>query len=343
VKVGFLTRGSKYKGSTRVRVLQFLKYLNQAGIETRVLPRPSRKGFLRHSRYIARALDLAAWGDILFFQKPNQSKLLINSLCRLAKNLIIDIDDAVWSSHFLKTGPDSARTVQKFQQRLEHVLQHSKVAIAGSSYLERALKKSRPDAKVEIIPPCVDLEIYKNVKNSATNGKVRIGWIGSEGNLPDLLQIKEALNEVCKGRKTQLSIISSQPPDLKGIAVEFQRWSIESEVTALSKFDIGIMPLRDDERSKGRCGYKAIQYMAVGIPVVCSPVGSGLEVVEDGVTGFHASTGEEWMHRLKQLAEDADLRHRIGMQGRSRVEKLYSVQSNLPRLIDIFSQCVQQT
>src|SRR5262249_40658803 len=146
VKVGFLTRGTKYKGSTRVRVLQFLKYLNQAGIETRVLARPSRKGFLQHSRYIARALDLAAWSDILFFQKPNQSKLLINSLYRLSSRLIIDIDDAVWSSHFLKTGPDAARTGQKFQQRLEHVLQRSRVAIAGSTYLGLALKKSRPDA-----------------------------------------------------------------------------------------------------------------------------------------------------------------------------------------------------
>jgi glycosyltransferase involved in cell wall biosynthesis len=120
--------------------------------------------------------------------------------------------------------------------------------------------------------------------------------------------------------------------------MEFDAWSYQTEVRSLMDIDVGIMPLRDDERSLGRCGYKAIQYMAVGLPVVTTPVGAATEIVEDGRNGFHATTCEDWYRQLTILAKNAKLRQSMGKQNRNKVEENFSVQKNVYRLLDIFQQ-----
>src|SRR5262249_30394047 len=121
----------------------------------------------------------------------------------------------------------------------------------------------------------------------------------------------------------------------------FIAWTSDGERDAILSFDLGIMPLRDDQRSRGRCGYKAIEYMAAGLPVVASPVGATSEVVDDGVTGFLPNGPAAWEDRLRALAGDVELRSTMGRAGRARVGERFSVRSTLPLLLDVFDRRVR--
>jgi glycosyltransferase involved in cell wall biosynthesis len=117
-----------------------------------------------------------------------------------------------------------------------------------------------------------------------------------------------------------------------GVNVDNRSWTLHSELSDLQSFDIGLYPISDDVWSKGKSGFKAVQYMAVGIPTACSPVGAPLDIVEDGVNGFFASNDVEWENRLCQLIEDAALRQCLGAHGRKRVEEWYCLAHQAPRL-----------
>jgi len=136
---------------------------------------------------------------------------------------------------------------------------------------------------------------------------------------------------VAAGEAT-LRVVSSRPAPLQDISAEFVPWSIEAEPAAVSGFDIGIMPLRDTARTRGRCGFKAIECMAAGVPVVASPVRGPSEVVSHGVTGYLAADDAEWEARLQELAGDHELRSRMGRAGRERVAAAYSAAAWAPRL-----------
>ncbi|KKT72855.1 MAG: Glycosyltransferase [Microgenomates group bacterium GW2011_GWA2_44_7] len=119
-------------------------------------------------------------------------------------------------------------------------------------------------------------------------------------------------------------------------------WSMEEEIEDLKTFDIGIMPMPDNEWTRGKCGFKAILYMNMGIPCVCSPVGVNREIITDGVNGFLAGTDEEWIEKLSLLIENAELRKKLGMAGRKTVEEKYSVNINAPRCLEIFKRVYKE-
>jgi glycosyltransferase involved in cell wall biosynthesis len=131
-----------------------------------------------------------------------------------------------------------------------------------------------------------------------------------------------------------LRIVSSEDYRSKNINVDNRRWSLETEIDDLCSFDIGIMPLADDEWTRGKSGCKAVQYLAVGVPAVCSPVGVANEIISEGVNGYLASTGDEWFSKLSKLIEDRSLRASMGVQGREMVIGRYSIQSKAPRYIE---------
>ena len=336
MKIAFLTRRGERSGSARVRVYQYLKYLQDLQVETAVLPRPSRSGPLAHGSYLAQALRLASWADVLVLQKPNQSKKLIDILVRLNRRLIVDIDDAVWCAPLTKSGSSAEKLSRKFSERFLYAVKRCNFVITGSNHLARATRNFFPKAEIISIPSSVDLKTYKIPKMNEPKQNLTIGWIGNPGNFSNLYHILPVLRTVCSEFKAKIKIISSCPPEFNGLPLEFEKWSVETEVQRLLEFDIGIMPLDNDQRSLGRCGYKAIQYMAVGVPVVSTGLGAGAEVVQDSITGFHANTPDEWLTRLRLLIEDASLRQTMGQQGRKRVESLYSVETNVHSLLDAF-------
>jgi len=128
-----------------------------------------------------------------------------------------------------------------------------------------------------------------------------------------------------------------------GLPVEARSWSEASEVAEIQQFDIGIMPLPDEPFERGKCGYKLIQYMACGKPVVASPVGANTSIVRDGIEGFLASTDAEWMQLLGILCDDNALRQRMGAAGRVRVEAEYSLQVAAPHLERLLCSVVEKT
>lgn len=343
MKVGFLTRDNRLNGSTRVRALQFVPFLEKTGCHVRVLQREVKTDIVNRVLFLKKALKLARWADVVFLQKPNLSGTLVDIIHAVNPRLIVDIDDAVWCPPPGTKDPSAQVTNDKFSYRLRYAIKRCGFAIAGNNYIAKWVRNHCPGSDVTVIPPSVDLEVFNRIREFTPAERTpTVGWIGSAANLFDLKYALPALRNLCANGKVKFSVISSEQPDCEDIPYEFRKWSLETEVEALSQIDIGIMPLGDDERSRGRCGYKAVQYMAMGLPVVCSPVGGGDEVVEDGVTGLYARNDQEWHTKILQIVENDALCRELGLNGRSRAASLYSVQSNLPHLIEVFRRRLQK-
>jgi glycosyltransferase involved in cell wall biosynthesis len=148
--------------------------------------------------------------------------------------------------------------------------------------------------------------------------------------------LRGALRKLARTDRFRLRVIGTPQYELEGVEVEAMPWRSETEIDDLQPIDIGIMPLPDDAWSKGKCGLKALQFMALGIPVVCSPIGVNTLIVQDGENGFIAATEEEWIQKLRQLLQSAQLRNKFGQTARAAVEQTYSARAQAPRVYEIF-------
>jgi glycosyltransferase involved in cell wall biosynthesis len=183
----------------------------------------------------------------------------------------------------------------------------------------------------------VDINRYSI--RAKTGDQFRIGWIGSPVTAPYLELIREALGEVIKKTNARLVLVGAGDWDpLQGMEKEVLPWSEDSEVAHIQSFDVGIMPLPDGPFEQGKCGYKLIQYMACGLPVVASPVGVNTCIIEQGKTGFLASSNTDWVQALIMLSKDTGMRGALGKAGRKKVEQEYSLQVTAPRLLEILTE-----
>ncbi len=250
--------------------------------------------------------------------------------------VIYDFDDAVWLRYIsptngyaslLKGTPGKTRTLCRLAA---HVM-------AGNNYLADYSRQFNKN--VTVVPTTIDIETYKIIVRPQNSVPV-IGWTGSHSTLKHLDTMRSALLRLAKEEKFRLRVIGATPYALLGVDVENITWRSASEVEDLRPVDIGIMPLPDDAWARGKCALKALQYMALGIPTVLSPVGVNAEIVTDGQNGFLASTEDEWVEKLKRLLHDASLRTRIGDAGRRTLEENYSAQVQVPRIAEIFETAV---
>ncbi len=344
LKVAFLTRYDRSRGSSRVRVYDYLPYLAQRGWHIRVYPFPDRLTNWAKVSYTIRALQLARWADVLVLQKLLLQERFIRLLFRINHKVVFDFDDAIYAApSFLEQTPRLVAFYERLQDRLDYLLRKAAWVIVGSEYLARYARQRH--ARVEVIPSSVDMKRYPLKPMEATHhGPVVLGWIGSPEVLGDLKEIEAPLREIAQrleGRIT-LKVVSSQMPRLdKRIPLRFQPWELDRDAEFLHSFDIGLMPLADNERNRGRCAFKAIQYMAVGLPVVASPVGAALEVIEPGKSGFLPRSPEEWVASLMQLHEDVRLRRKMGLAARKRIAEHYSIQVHAPRLDALLRRVIE--
>lgn len=321
------------KASTRYRVLHYLPFLEKAGmacevcaISGRVVPRlglPAR---------IARA-------DVVFVQKKLLTGILGALVRRMAKRLVFDFDDAIM---YKEAETKEASRHRQFR-RFVTTVRRADLVICGNRYL--AGQTGNLCKNLRILPTVVDEHLY--VPRPAPDvapvkeGPV-IGWIGSRHTLPYLKAIAPVLQQVCGAVPgARLKIVADDFFDLEGVEVLKKEWRSGEEVADLQSMDIGVMPLPDTPWCRGKCGFKLIQYMAVGLPVVCSPVGANADIVTDGREGFYARTPEEWGERLLRLLKDAALRQAMGARGRETILARYSLPSHaaeLIRLLDGFSE-----
>jgi glycosyltransferase involved in cell wall biosynthesis len=239
-----------------------------------------------------------------------------------------DFDDAIMhndSSHTDVVSSSRAR-------RVGVMTRHASSVIAGNRYLaDWAAPRSR--GAVSIVPTTVDLDAYPSRRDAAPVDPV-LGWIGSGVNLMYLESIAPALSHLARRRpEARLKVVCDEFPALEGIEVIQKRWSLATEADDVRSFAVGVMPLWDDAWTRGKCSIKILQCFAASRPVVCSPVGHNLDVVDHGRNGYFASSEEEWVDRLDELLGDDEKRRRMGEEGRRTVEARYSTAGNIDRLI----------
>lgn len=211
--------------------------------------------------------------------------------------------------------------------------------IAGNQYLADFIRKF--NTNVTIIPTPIDTKVYHVAKENKNDKNIVVGWIGTEGNLKYLHMVKETFKKLKeKYHNVTIKIVSNKFSDLEGFPIQKKIWTLEDDIKDIQSFNIGIMPLKDDEWTKGKCGLKTLQYMAVGIPSVSSPVGVNSEIVQDGVNGFLAKDDKEWFEKLSLLIENRDLRTGMGQKAREFVEANYSVDTTFPKFKEILENVI---
>ena len=239
-----------------------------------------------------------------------------------AQRLVFDFDDAIIYRDSRRKNPFSRSRAKRFGV----TVRAADLVIAGNAYLAGLVE--RFGGRPSVVPTCVDDELLTPGDTSRrAGGRVVIGWLGSASTLMYLESLRPALEQLGKryGSCVVLKVVCDRFPDRLGVEMVRKPWTLNDERDDLRSFDIGIMPLTDDVWTRGKCGFKLLQYMAVGVPVVASAVGVNREIIRHGENGFIADDPEAWVKLLGRLIEDVELRKRIGVQGQRSLSGRYTV------------------
>jgi glycosyltransferase involved in cell wall biosynthesis len=251
--------------------------------------------------------------------------------------IIYDFDDAIFNLHTSEA--NSRYGWFKFPGKTANICRSSSQVIVGNTYLADYARQF--NANVSIIPSSVDVDQYQRANNKGDAGsRVIVGWTGSSTSQTYLETFAPLLRELMRQRDVELHIISDRKPEMPGVPITWHQWSPETEIADLARFDIGIMPMPDDQWSRGKCSMKALLYMAMGIPTICSAVGMNREVIQHNENGFLASTDEEWLNCLNALIDDAVLRRRLGAAGRRTIEERYSMRHCAAQFANVIRETV---
>jgi glycosyltransferase involved in cell wall biosynthesis len=359
MKVLFLTRYSQRGGSSRYMVHQYLPAYAQAGMTCTVAPlfddryfdfgvldRPTGMGeIVRHSLYYARrvllrlrALIDAHRYDLVVLEKelfPYVPYGFEEWLRRRGVKLVVLFDDATYAYYRQHPFP-LVRLLCR--GKIERIVRSATHVIVWNDHLAGYMRRLNP--RVSVVNSGVDITRYppKDYRAPRTTDRLVIGWIGTPNGFPYLRSLETIFAELAQQYPIELHVISSMAYSSAHVRVVNRTWSMQTEVQHLHDLDIGVMPLPNDEWTQGKSGVKAVQYMAVGVPAVCSPVGVARRLIAHNVNGMLADHPTAWRCALARLLDDPDLRERMGMAGRATVIQSYSTQSVAPRLVDILLQ-----
>jgi glycosyltransferase involved in cell wall biosynthesis len=342
-----LSRYGMLAASSRYRSYQYLPYLQRQGFQVTVAPllddrylqrlyrgRATTKGAVAaaYARRVTRLLRSRSY-DLIWLEKealPWVPGWLEALLVRRGAPYLVDYDDALFHRYDQHPYPMVRALLSK---KIDRVMREAALVVAGNSYL--AARADAAGAKqIEQLPTVVDLDRYPP-SEPPTNETFTIGWIGTPVTTRYLELVRPALKEVCAGGRARLVAIGSTRLAWDDVPHEVVPWSVATEVAQLQRFDVGIMPLKDSPWERGKCGFKLIQYMACGRPVIGSPVGVNSDIISDGVNGLPATSTEDWIRALRTLQHDAGLRRRMGAAGRAAVEARFCIQVTTPRLADL--------
>ncbi|MEQ9374722.1 MAG: glycosyltransferase family 4 protein [Imperialibacter sp.] len=252
------------------------------------------------------------------------------------KQVIFDFDDAIWLPNTSESNKIAGWL--KWHSKTGNICQWSWKVSVGNSYLANYAKQFNDN--VVINPTTIDTEHHHRIhkKTKPTNDPIVIGWTGSHSTLPYLDMLWSVLEELAKDQKFSFRVISNQPPLVTYPWLEFTPWNKDTEIGDLAVIDIGVMPLTDDKWSQGKCGFKALQYMALEIPTIASPVGVNVDIIENGNNGLLAASTGDWLVSLKETLTNEGLRKKLGEAGRKTVEDRYSIKANTQNFLDLFSK-----
>lgn len=349
-----LTRYDRLGASSRLRTFQYLPFLAGRNLNVTVSPlfpnsyvaslqsgqRPLSVIF---SAYVQRLLTLlrAQRHDLIWIEKEALPWLPYSlEAALLGSNVpyLLDFDDAVFHVYDQHHHPLVRRLLGN---KLSRLMANASLVLAGNEYLADYAKLAGA-RQVEVLPTVIDLSRYETKPVAARGGAVPvIGWIGQRATAPLLVPLRGVLSELVSHHQARCLAVGIEPA-LLDLPMEGAAWSEATEVESIQRMDIGIMPLVDAPFERGKCGYKLIQYMACGLPVVASPVGVNSQLVRHGANGFLASTPEEWRESLMQLCNSPSLRRRMGAAGRALVESTYCLQVTAPKLAAILQSAAKQ-
>jgi len=327
--------------SARVRVAGFAPFLTELGIELRYRPTLTETQYaavgdghpsaIRLAALIASAAPMARGP-----RATSASLLLVHRLRSLLPVPLLefapridayDFDDAMFAAGDLGTGIGS-RLVKAEARRWARYVRTARLVIAGNAYLASAARELA--RRVEVVPSCVDPRRYA-LREHQDRPVVTIGWVGSRTTSPFLVPALHVVERLNRDRmRARLVVVGGGSlPAVTGL--EQRPWSLQREAADLAEFDIGIMPLPDNEWTRGKCGYKVLQYFAAGVPVVASPVGVNARLIGPDRGRLVSSEGD-WYAALSELIGDVAARRQMGEAGRQLVASDYSYQRWGPEL-----------
>lgn len=343
MRVLALTRYGRLGASSRVRMLQHVSWLESAGVQIDVQPlldddmlrsryeagSYSRSAMLAAYRARLRSLRRRHRYDLLWIEKEALPwfPASIERVLLRGVPYVLDFDDALFHNYDLHRSKWVRRLLGR---RIDRLMAGASLIVAGNEYL--AQRSRDAGARwVEVLPTVVDLDRYPIGPVRHEGPVQRIVWIGSPSTAVYVMDLAEPLRRIAARHVIKLRVVGAELT-IPGIDVECVPWTEDTEAELIAQCDIGIMPLKDSPWERGKCGYKLIQYMACGLPVVASPVGVNAQIVREGENGFLADGPLDWEIKLSQLLESSPLRSSMGMAGRVRVEQVYCVQQVAPRL-----------
>ena len=250
----------------------------------------------------------------------------------LRKKFIYDFDDAIWIPNYSETNATFQRL--KAYWKVRYIMKWAHHVTAGNQFLADFAKQY--NSNVSIVPTTIDTT-YHLVKEKSVNQVPVIGWTGSHTTMHYLSFLQPVLIKLAEKHQFKFRVISNQPPEFELCNLEFVKWSNDTEIEDLSAIDIGVMPLVEDKWASGKCAFKALQYMALGMPAVVSPVGVNESVITNGKNGYLAMTEAEWFETLNELLEHPEIRARIGQEAINTIENRYSVNAFSKRYLEIIT------
>lgn len=255
----------------------------------------------------------------------------------LRRRVIYDFDDAIWLANTSEANRIAAGL--KFHHKVDSICRWAYKNSCGNAYLAAYARQFNP--RVVVNPTTIDtVHLHNQVRDQLAPGPLVIGWTGTHSTLKYLLPLVPVIARLeAEGFNFEFRVISNQPPvfDQELRSLRFVPWQKATEIADLLAFHVGLMPLEDDLWAQGKCAFKALQYMALGIPALVSPVGMNTEVVQDDYNGYICQAPEDWYQRLRQLLSDAAHRQALGQAARATIEQRYSVQANTPVFLQLFA------
>ncbi len=327
LKILFFPFGNVNTPSTRIRCYAFAGELKKLGSKTKILGSETLSRIPNNLLKLSQAIFFIPFYSILYFNKSAHwtTYLLLKYAKFIGKKIVIDVDD----SEFLgKNG-----------KWFETFFKECDCIIAGSHFVYDYAKKFNNN--VQIIPTCVAHENYPKKIDHQIRDKIVIGWIGTETKYLSI--VENPLKVLSKKYNVELEIISNLKTswllDFEGVNVKKIQWDINTANSEIRNFDIGIMPLFDTDWEKGKCAFKAIEYMAANVPVIISGVGENNFLVQNGKNGFTANNEKEWRQKIELLIKNERLRKTFAKNGLDAVIKNYNLSAESRKLDKILNMC----
>ncbi|MFC1576779.1 glycosyltransferase [Candidatus Omnitrophota bacterium] len=332
MRVLFFLWGTPVRASTRVRGLYMAGQLRKMGLDC-----STACGLVK---YLSLPFRFKGYDRILFHRCYPLIDVCVQGFAkRIGKITVFDLDDA----------PFGVSRSPRKEKEVIRIMRNSNAVIVGSRKLAEFAK--RYNDRVYQVPTTIDLDYYRPRKKTEDRDRITLGWIGASiGYKKDLLSLIKPLEEL--GGKYKIKLILVGALRQKDIHKAFGAMkNVTAEIidtldwadplagpSAIARFDIGLYPLIDNEYNQYKCAFKALEYMAMGLPAVASPVGENRFVIDNGVDGFLASNDEEWKDGISRLIEDTGLRREMGQKGRDKIERSYSTELWAGKLVKIFEE-----